>query len=369
MTMRGKRTPRLPVPYAVALGVAVLAIAVPLVARGMGVGVTPRPTTPATPRDTAAEATAPAVVSAVTTAPAATAATPAPAAARPVAPVAKPVAPVAKPKPQAKAVPVKASADVYKGLGSWVDIYDDRAWNDPSAAVRDMARHGVKTLYLETGNSKAAFAVKSPSAVATFIRTAHANKMRVVAWYLPDLTNVQRDYDRVASAIGFRTSDGQKFDSFALDIESDAVKSVSDRNARLETLSRKIRALGGKTYPLGAIIPSPVGIAKNGSWAPFPYTMLAGQYDAFVPMSYYTWHGKGNQAAYADTAANMRILHSQKGCANTPVHLIGGLAEESTPSEVRAFVQAGRASGAVGASLYTWTGTTDDHWKQLSAVK
>jgi len=52
------------------------------------------------------------------------------------------------------------SREAYRGLGSWVDIYDSKAWKDPSAAIADMASHGVRTLYLETSNSRSSFAMK-----------------------------------------------------------------------------------------------------------------------------------------------------------------------------------------------------------------
>lgn len=307
----------------------------------------------ASPAPTASGAATPAVSSLATRA----ASSPAP----PTAP--RPATPTVK-------APVKASVDAYRGLGSWVDIWDEKAWKDPATAVRDMKRHGVRTLYLETGNSRAPEALKNPAATATFIRTAHALDMRVVAWYLPDLQDVGRDYGRIEWAIRFRTPDGQKFDSFALDIESPAVKFPSIRNSNLATLSRRIRAAVGPSYPLGAIIPSPVGLARNGSyWSTFPYEMVADMYDVFVPMSYYTWHGDGGTAALADTLANVRILRGQKGVGNKPVHLIGGIAQDSSPAEVRAFVQAAQQTGAIGASLYSWPATNDAHWEQLKAVK
>lgn len=282
---------------------------------------------------------------------------------RPATPTPKP----AVPKPAAVAVDRVAA---YRGLGSWVDIWEDRAWADPAATVRDMKAHGVRTLYLETGNSKASQALKDPAKTATFIRTAHGNGMKVVAWYLPEMTNVDYDFGRIAQALRFRTSDGQRFDSFALDIESPVVADQTQRNANLAALSKKIRGLAGKDYPLGAIIPSPSGLARNGSyWSRFPYTGLAQTYDIFVPMSYYTYHGNGGPAARDDTLANMRVLRSQPGCGSIPVHLIGGLTQDSTDSEVRAFVQAAEQTGAAGASLYSWTGMTAAQWAQLAAVK
>ena len=297
------------------------------------------------------------------------ASTPSPATAATVAVAAVPIsAPVAT--TQSVVPPTGPSLEAYRGLGSWVDIYDTKAWKNPSAAVADMAGHGVRTLYIETANSRSSFALKNPPVLATFIREAHARGMLVVAWYLPDMTHTSIDYARIVQAVGFQTSDGQKFDSFALDIESGAIKSESARNRALGALSSRIRGLVGAKYPLGAIIPSPTGLAKKlGYWDAFPYTMLAQTYDVFVPMSYYTYHGKGGSAAYADTLSNVRILRAQKGCSATPIHLIGGIAENSWPSEVGAFVRAAVGARCVGASLYGWSGTTSGDWQELKAIK
>ena len=267
---------------------------------------------------------------------------------------------------RARSAPV---LDAYRGLASWVDIYDDRAWADPDAAVRDMANHGVRTLFVETGSSKSKTAVFDPQGQAAFISAAHARGMKVVAWYLPYLQDLRSDYDRIAQAVRFATPDGQRFDSFALDIESDAVTSVQTRNRALDTLSHKLRRLVGPSYPLGAIIPSPVGIAKKaGYWNDFPYASVAGTYDVFVPMGYYTYHGTGAGAAATDALDNARILRAQPGCAKVPIHLIGGLAEKSTLAEVASFAAATRKSGCIGASLYGWAGTTAAHWEALKAV-
>ena len=261
------------------------------------------------------------------------------------------------------------SASPYQGLGSWIDIYEDRAWKNPAATVADMKRHGVRTIYLETGNSRSPGDIFKSAKAQQFIDAAHANDMKIVAWYLPDLKDVPRDFARIQKAIQLTTPSGEKFDSFALDIESGAVKTVSKRNAALMTLSRQIRDSVGPSYPLGAIIPSPVGLSRKGSyWGSFPYTELAGVYDAFVPMSYYTYHGDGAKAARADTLGNMRILRAQKGCATTPVHLIGGIAEETSAAELKAFLQAARESGAVGASFYSWTGTNSAHWAEMQSA-
>ena len=233
-----------------------------------------------------------------------------------------------------------------------------------------MAAHGVRTLYVETGNSRSSSAINDAAGLETFIRQAHARGMQVVAWYLPDMTDASTDYDRIAQAIGFRTSDGQKFDSFALDIESSAINSESARNRALSQLSARIRALVGASYPLGAIIPSPAGLARKlGYWDDFPYAALARTYDVFVPMSYYTYHTKTSSGAYADTLANVRIIRAQSGCSAIPIHLIGGVAEDSSAAQLQSFVKAAVETRCIGASFYGWAGTTAAHWSALTPIK
>ena len=85
-----------------------------------------------------------------------------------------------------------------------------------------------------------------------------------MAWYLPGFKDLDKDFARSMAAIDFRTTDGQKFDSFALDIEDSPVKPAASRSARLKTLSRRIRdAVGTRTIPSGGIIPSPAGMNIN----------------------------------------------------------------------------------------------------------
>ena len=257
----------------------------------------------------------------------------------------------------------------YKGLASWVDLYDDKAWANPDATVRDMASHGVRTLFIETSNFHSSSAVMNAPKLRTFITACHAHNIKIVAWYLPNMAGGSIDIKRVSQAIDFKAGN-QRFDSFALDIESDAVGSVSTRNRNLETLTKRIRAKVGSSYPLGAIIPSPVGLAKgSGYWNSFPYAMCARYYDVFVPMAYYSYHTHSTSGTLADALANVRILRSQPGCKNKPIHLIGGISENSSTAQVHAFVQAVKRTDCYGASLYGWPGTTSGAWRELKALK
>jgi hypothetical protein len=263
-----------------------------------------------------------------------------------------------------------APLNAYRGLGIWVDLYDAAAWNDPAGAARDMAAHHVRTLYIETANYHWPTAINRPATMNAVIRRCHARGIKVVAWYLPGFKDLTKDYRRSMAAIAYRTPDGQKFDSFALDIEASLVKSVSKRNARVATLSARIRRAVGSGYTLGGIIPSPAGMRDNATfWPGFPYKTVARYYNVIVPMGYYTYHGDGYANAYRDTRDNVRIVRAQTGRPTIPIHVIAGLAGESSGSETLGFVHALREYGCLGGSMYDWPTTNDADWRVLANVR
>jgi len=261
------------------------------------------------------------------------------------------------------------SLEAYRGLASWVDLFEARAWRRPGKAVADMAARGVRTLFLETSNHSQRRTVVNRPAVGRFIEAAHDRDMSVVAWYLPGFVDLGRDLRRSMAAIRFRTPNGERFDSFALDIEASVVDPPSRRTKRLLSLSRRIRTRAGAGYTLGAIIPSPVGIKLAGDyWPGFPYPKLDAIYDVFVPMGYFTYHVNGATKVHDETAENIRILRAATGNPTVPVHLIGGIADEASASETREFVRAIREHGVLGASLYNWSLTRERHWAELRNV-
>ena len=274
--------------------------------------------------------------------------------------------------PPASAAAGSASITAYRGLGAWVDMYDPSAWNNPAAAVKDMASHGVRTLYLETANyhNPASASLFRPAAMAAFIQQCHARQIKIVAWYLPSFKDLEKDYKRSMAAVEYRTPDGQKFDSFALDIEDSTVKPASTRSARLKTLSARIRTAVGKSYPLGGITPSPAGMKINSSyWPDFPYKDVAAVYDVIVAMGYYTYHGDGYTYAYNETRENVRIVREETGRPTIPIHVIAGVGDKSSGSETTGFVRALRETGCLGGSMYDWSTTDDADWRPLASVR
>lgn len=251
----------------------------------------------------------------------------------------------------------------FRGLGAWIDIYDDRAWDEPGATVRAIAARGVRTLYLETCNFRCEGDLFRPAAMARLVRTAHEEGMQVAAWYLPGFENVRKDVRRSRKAIEFETADGHRFDAFALDVEALEVFPVETRNRRVRVVSRRIRELVGPGYPLGAITPH-----GEYPWDPFPYRMLAAFYDVFLPMNYFAVRDSGARAARRHTAFNIRTIREATGIRNVPIHIIGGVADVMNAKEALAFVRTAREHGVLGASAYDVFTSGPEDWRALRTV-
>lgn len=270
-------------------------------------------------------------------------------------------------------LPERGPAQAFAGLGAWVSVFDAAAWDRPERAVADMHSHGVRTLYLQSASSSPGPAVFRPDRTDRFLRAAHVRGMAVVAWYLPPYTSPRYELRRALGAVRFRSSRGDRFDAFALDIETaPGSPAVALRNRRLRTLSERLRRAVGTRYALGAIIPSPYGLEQPQGrrwWPRFPYRALHRTYDAFLPMGYYTYHGDGPRNAARDTRLNLSILRRETGDPDVPIHVIGGMSDASGLGEGRAFAHAINRHGAIGASLYSHVGMDGRDWLALRTLR
>jgi hypothetical protein len=259
----------------------------------------------------------------------------------------------------------------YAGLGTWLDIFATASWAHPQQEVSAMARAGVRTLYLQTGNYSQRADLVRPSALGRFVDAAHAAGLRVVAWYLPSFLYPAQDRRRALAAIRFRSARGERFDAFALDIEASLVRHVPLRNQRLLRLSAQLRAAAGPRYALGAIIPSPVGMRRHPAyWPGFPYRQLAGYYSVFLPMAYATDAGvRGSKNTRAYDAADIRDIRIHTGNPHVPIHLIGGLAGTMGARETAGFMRAVADCAPLGYSLYAFPITSRTNWKALTSSR
>jgi hypothetical protein len=256
----------------------------------------------------------------------------------------------------------------YAGLGTWLDIYATAAWAHPKAEVAAMARHGVRTLYLQTGNYGQRVDVVRAGATGRFIDAAHKAGLRVVAWYLPSFADPAQDARRPLAAIRFRSASGQRFDGFALDIEASLVKPAWLRTQRLLRLSARLRAAVGPRYALGAITPGAVGFRRHPSyWPRFPFRALARYYDAFLPMAYSTDAGvRGSRATRAYNATDVAAIRRMTGEPHVAIHLIGGIAGTMGAAETAGFMQAVADCAPAGYSLYEFPITSRAAWTALA---
>jgi hypothetical protein len=256
----------------------------------------------------------------------------------------------------------------YAGLGTWVDIFATANWAQPERAVAAMARVGVRTLYLQTGNYSQPTDLVRRRALGRFVDAAHAAGLRVVAWYLPSFADPAQDARRALAAIRFRSPKGGRFDSFALDIEAGVVKPAWLRTQRLLQLSARLRAAVGPRYPLGAITPGEVGFRKHPKyWPRFPFRELARYYDVFLPMAYFTdAHVHGSKRARAYLATDVAALRARTGNRSVAIHLIGGIAGSMSAGDTAGFMRAVADCSPLGYSLYEFPLTSRATWKALT---
>lgn len=243
-------------------------------------------------------------------------------------------------------------------------MYNPEVWDNPEAAVAGMAERGVSTLYLETSNWKKQNAIYRPTSMKRFIVAAHGAGIEVVAWYVPSFANLKKDFNRSMKAIHFTTDDGQRFDSFALDIEATNVDDISRRNRRMETLSRMIRDEVGPNYVMGGITPD----VQSLYWPAFPYATVAEYFDVLMPMGYFTYRVSGMRAAERYTKANVKQIRERVGDPSLPVHPIGGIAGDASAREVRGYVNGAQETRAIGGSFYDFPITDTRTWDELQPL-
>ncbi len=110
------------------------------------------------------------------------------------------------------------AARPYEGLGTWIDIYDTEFWEHPVHTVRSMSAHDIRTIYLQSSNYDRNRPFVHPDGVEAIVDAAHRRGIDVVAWYLPGFRDLPLDLHRAVRTIRFETRQGNRFDSFALDI-------------------------------------------------------------------------------------------------------------------------------------------------------
>ncbi|TMK49242.1 MAG: hypothetical protein E6G66_09240, partial [Actinobacteria bacterium] len=226
----------------------------------------------------------------------------------------------------ARVAPVPAPDPIvaYRGLGAWVDWYDyGHPWSvDPAAIVDQLAQHGVRTLFLQTGLWSESPDILYPGGVDSFLDHAHARGIRVVGWYLPGFADIDHDLRASLAVLAYTSPTGQHFDGFAPDIEDLSAIQQAGRhtvtvslpkgrgcpkvctssvvvdpspvdvlarfNAGITEYSRRLRQSVPAGTTLGAIVLDAEAVNREASyWVGFPWPEIAARYDVVLPMAYW----------------------------------------------------------------------------------
>lgn len=286
-------------------------------------------------------------------------------------PPAPPDAPAGAAGGDARVVAGSWTIDPYRGLGTWIDVYD---W---SAAVTDgeprvgpgavdrMADLGVRTLFVQVSHRRTGDLILEPGRLGAILERARARGLSVVAWYLPPLVDPDDDFARLMSAATLGV------DGLAIDIEATDVADVAERNRRLIGLTDRLRAALGDV-PLGAIVLEPVLIEDVSPrwWPGYPWRDLAERFDVFLPMMYWTNRSvaSGWRDPFRYTAENLARLRARTGGVR-PVHAIGGIGSSTSVADVELMIRALGPEGVIGASIYDFDTTPAEVWPVLGALR
>ena len=263
----------------------------------------------------------------------------------------------------------RADSSVFDGLGTWVDIYDGSVYATPERSAQRIAAHHVRTVWMETANYGASADVVDPVRLGLVVDALHVRGVRVVAWYLPGHVNQALDQRRSLAMLTFRTPSGGSFDGVALDIESTKLRNVALRSRRAVALARWLREQAGDT-PLAIVPFNPRGLERRPTtWPGFPWAQLAQSADAFAPMVYTGGALTGFDATYGYVTRALRLLRTETGEPDVPIHVVGGVANRMGADELAGFVAAvSDDGGTVGVSLYDWLTTTPRAWTALAQL-
>ena len=250
-----------------------------------------------------------------------------------------------------------ASMDPYRGLGTWVDSFDwtvQKGGKTPrvSAATVDvMAATGVQTIFIQASRYDSAD-VSEPERLLPIISRAHELGLFVVVWYLPTFTDVNADLRRTVAIANLDV------DGISIDIETNRVKDLVERNRRIVAYSMALHDLLPGRLITGTVLP-PVDTDSPTYklWPKLPYGAIGPYYDGWILMGYWTsWKAaSGWRDGYRYTQENIARLRTYLGRPDVPIHFAGGVGNAGlTAWDVGGMIKASQEAGLTGVSVYDW---------------
>jgi hypothetical protein len=240
------------------------------------------------------------------------------------------------------------------GPGVWMNIWSYPV-NNVDAYCLKLHNSGVRNLFVQTSRSNTE-SIRTPEVLGALIDGCHHYKIRVIAWSFLELANPEADAQKLIDAAKFRTSTGQSFDAIAPNMEKDL------NPAKVERISKALRAELGPNYPMIAVVFSPLN--KATQVANIPWKMLDKYYDVIAPMNY--WNSKyAKLEPYSYTRDTIKKVRELCGRPDVEIHIIGDGMKTHAPA-IKDFMKACRDTAVTGASLYPFHQTTDEQFQCLS---
>lgn len=277
-----------------------------------------------------------------------------------------PVQPAAPTEPRIKLVRAPEKLAAYAGLSTWVDLWDTAL--SPERQAELAAAGGAQTIFVQSARFNSPGDIHDRDRLGRLIDTAKRFGLKVMVWYIPDFLDPAKDLRRSQAAINFTTPNGNRADSFGLDIEMEKLTDVAERSRRLIALSQQLRAWVGPDYPMSAIVLPPLQLDLRPSWWPnFPWKEIAPYYDVWVPMSYSSFRGQDAETTYRWNLLNILETRARVGDPNLPIHMAGGIADNLP--HVDAFARAVQDGLSIGGGLYDLHTTRPDAWPALRTMR
>ena len=262
------------------------------------------------------------------------------------------------------------SIAAFRGLGAWVDLFDYSL--DPHTTVAAMHAHGVKTVFIETARYSSSADIDHPTDIDKWLAEAHAIGMKVVGWYFPAYSEyMDTDVRRTVAIAKYRSPTGQKFDALGIDIEyKGKTSSLSEFNSNIVTHLDRVKSGAGSSFAIAAIVPAPLGMAvAPSSWTGFPWAAIGQRAHVVMPMAYWSYRTdcstNPDHCPYGYAVGNVNQSHALTGL---PVHIIGGVGDNVSTSEVSQFVNGTLTTNAYGGSLYDYRTTASSFWTYLEKL-
>ncbi|MCO1656342.1 hypothetical protein [Pseudonocardia humida] len=255
----------------------------------------------------------------------------------------------------------------FRGLATWVDVFDYAAL-DPVTAVADMRARGVRTLYLSTARFTSGADFHDAVAAGRWLDEAHRAGLSVVGWYVPGYGDMARDLRRTTAIAEYASPGGQRFDAVGIDIERlDEV----DRARFAERLVTHLAEVRARTDAMVvAIVPAPFTTDPGNNWAGFPWTAVGERSEVVLPMA--LWSYRTDLTPDQVHAWVLDQVQRARALTGRPVSVEGGVAGAGrtplTADRIARFVDAARDGGAIGAGHYDYASTDPAFWPLLARV-